>query len=162
MASLAMPKSVILARPSAGAMVLGGGLGDLLERPERVFGGQPLAPAQLLESLPFDELHHDEGGLGLLVFAEVEDGDRAAVGELAGGLRLAEEALAVLFLVGGADAGDGDGFQGDDAVDLGVAGAVDRAHGPPAELGDDFVAPQAFHGRCEPAAGAAGGPPLSS
>jgi hypothetical protein len=74
-----------------------------------------------------------------VVIAAVERRDHVRVIQLAGGLGLEEEALAVLVralrIVG-----DDDGLQRHGAVEVRVLGLVDDAHGAAAELAEDLVA----------------------
>ena len=67
--------------------------------------------------------------------ADLVDGDDAGVAELGGGAGLADEPLGLLL--GGEVAGVGD-LDGDEAIELGVAGAPDGAEGPGADLLDQL------------------------
>jgi len=90
---------------------------------------------RLLEILTLQQLHRDEGR-AVRVVAEVEDGHHVRVRHLRDGLRLALEALLQLGVVG--DLRDHD-LEGHVAVEHGVAGQVDLAHGALAEGADDVV-----------------------
>ena len=57
----------------------------------------------------------------------------------AGRFRLPVETFAILTLLFGRLAGKRNGLHRDDAVDLGIAGLVDHAHGSPAQFAEDFV-----------------------
>src|SRR3972149_2720911 len=78
--SMAMPKSVILARRGG----VGGARAPLRDEPERLLARHPPLPPQHFQGGAFDVLHHNEGSLALRVFPGVEDGDDAGVGEAAG------------------------------------------------------------------------------
>ncbi len=94
----------------------------------------------LLEVDALDELHGDVGLA--LVLAEVVDGDDVAVAQSAGGLGLAQEALAQVGRVGQAR---DHGLEGDLAVDERVDGLVDGAHAPAAQHPLDLVLSYSLH-----------------
>ncbi len=97
---------------------------------------------QLLEVGPVEQLH-GQVELALLA-AEIEDGDDVRMVEARGGLRLAVEPLDEL-VVGGVELGHR--LDRDVTVQRPVVGAIDVAHGPRANLGDDQVLADllAFH-----------------
>jgi hypothetical protein len=101
------------------------------------------------ESAPGDVLHGDEGdGFAGAHFgvADLVDGDDVGMGEPAGGLGFALEALlhvAALGFVG--DVVEFDGLEGDVAADDGVEAAVDDAHAAAAELLTHFVGAELQH-----------------
>ena len=90
---------------------------------------------RLLEVLALQELHRDEGR-AVGVAAEVEDGDQVRVLHLRDRPGLASEALLELGVV--RDLGDHD-LEGHVAVEDGVVGEVDLAHGALAEGAQDLV-----------------------
>ncbi len=103
----------------------------------------------LLQRLPLDELHGDEGDSGLL--ADVEDGDDVRVEELPRGLRFAHETLAGLTRFLGRRPGrQDDRLDRDLALDLRIVGQEDLAHRSSADLADDLEATQ-FGGIHRPA-----------
>jgi hypothetical protein len=63
------------------------------------------------------------------------------MGQAAGSLGFAKEALAVMFKVFGRAGGNSDCLDGNGAVDPGIARAKHRAHGAAAKLGDDLIPP---------------------
>ena len=154
-ATCATPKSVSFARQSADTMMFAG----LMSRcviPKRCARSRPSATCatrsamrgdrqprrlaqDLLQRLALEQLHRDVGDAVLL--ADVVDGDDVGMVEAAGRARLAQEALAHL-------AHDLRGqvrqqrLDRDVALDERIDGAVHRAHGAAAELGDDDVAPE--------------------
>jgi hypothetical protein len=89
----------------------------------------------LVEVLSLQELHRDEGR-AVGVAAEVEDGHHVRVGHLRDGPGLALEAALELGVV--RDLGDHD-LEGHVAVEDGVVGEVDLAHGALAEGADNLV-----------------------
>ena len=89
------------------------------------------------QRLPFEELHRDVGDVAAL--ADVVDGDDVRVVEASRRTRFTVEAL----LVGlGLDAREPhvDRLDRDHAVDQRVAGAVNHAHRPAADLLEELVA----------------------
>ena len=78
----------------------------------------------LLDVFAFDEFHGDIGKVAGV--AHVVDGDDVGMLKAAGGLRFPIEALKQGRVIGHAG---GDGFQGDEAVNYGVAGAINHTHG---------------------------------
>ena len=98
-------------------------------------------------------LHGDEGEPFVARLDHVVDGDDVRVGEDAGALRLPHEADAeLLHLLVFDRVADAEGLERDQPADQRVAGEVDHAHGPLADLVDDFVAAelgrsQGEHGR---------------
>ena len=101
---------------------------------------------ELLEILPLDVLHRDEGRLGLDLLADVVDRDDVRVRERSGRLRLAHEpfvelALLVVVLRGGPDR-----LEGHPAPDDRVAPEVHDAHRSLAELALHLVARELTRG----------------
>jgi hypothetical protein len=88
-----------------------------------------------------DVLHHDVGSTGGLVHADVVHRHHRGVRDPAGCTGLLVKAGQELpaELRQGEQCGV-DGLDGDEAVDGGIPGLVDRAHGPLAERLEDFVA----------------------
>jgi hypothetical protein len=102
-----------------------------------------VALQQQLEVGPPHVLHGDEGEALLAGLHHVVDGDDVGVGENAGALRLAHEADAELLHLRIADGvADAEGLERHQAADQRVAGEVDDAHGPLADLVGDFVTAQ--------------------
>ncbi len=94
--------------------------------------------------MPAHELHDDVRRSRLGLLAHIEDRDDPWVHQASGCLRFVEKTLPVLQLLVGALRDSRDGFDGDEAVNFGVAGLIDGAHGAAAYFGNDFVASKAF------------------
>ncbi len=108
------------------------GLGDDVELlPE----GQRIAPNAILEILPLQILHRDEGS-SLLVVAEVVDGDDVRVLESRHRFRFALEALLELAV---RDDGARHHLQRDLTLESRVEAEVDDTHGSFAELSLDLI-----------------------
>ena len=153
----AIPKSVIFTVPSGVMMMFAGftsrwtipcavrvveGLRDLRDDLRDPVVGEPLLlPNDLLEVLPLDVLHGDEGRLFFL--ADVVDRDDVGVRERAGGLCLAQETLVELALLDVVLRRDADRLQRDEATDDGVPAQVDDAHRALAQLANHLVAAEA-------------------
>ena len=101
---------------------------------EGFFGWEWSGGETLAESDAFDEFGGDEPGIAGL--ADVEDGEDIGVVEGGGGFGFGLEAGD-----GGRVVGEfgGEEFQRDEAVEAGIAGAVDFAHGAGAEFAEDQV-----------------------
>jgi len=98
-----------------------------------------------LQRLPLDVLHGDVGVI--LLLHDIVDGDDVGVGQLPGGLGLADEAMTGLpGLLGGDAGGDGDHLDGDLPLDLGVVGQVNNPHGPFADLAEDLETTKRLRG----------------
>jgi hypothetical protein len=125
-----------VAMDEAGGVGGGDPAGGVLE------GAQELGPAAGLgagpgvEALAGDELHGDPDAVD--VGADVVDGDDVGVGELGEGLGLAQEADLAAAAGSGAQE-----LEGDLAVEVGVEGGVDDAHGAGAEAIEEDVAADA-------------------
>jgi hypothetical protein len=91
---------------------------------------------ELREGSAIDEGHDDEGGA--VVLADVEDGADVGVEDASGGPGLALEAMDALGALLGRAVEEGD-LEGDDAVEVGVVGAVDGAHAAGAKPAEDLV-----------------------
>src|SRR6185312_5788884 len=91
-------------------------------------------------------LHYDERRLRCRIFIHVVDSDNAGMREAACRLSFAKKTLTVLLSAGAIRLQDGNGLNGDHAVDLGISRAKDRAHGPAAELGENFIPPHLLRG----------------
>ncbi len=93
-----------------------------------------------------DVLHGDEVHFRLGVEPRVMDGDDARVGEAARRPRLLVEALDELAALPGLQkAHQADGLDGQLAVDDGVPGEINHAHGPAADLPDDLIPADLLH-----------------
>src|SRR5215472_9045612 len=91
------------------------------------------------------KLHHDVRGLCRLVLADIVDGHDPRMRQTAGRARLAKEPLAIVLHGLGINTGNGNGLDGNRAVDAWIAGAKDRAHGAPAKLGENLISSQLLH-----------------
>ena len=101
---------------------------------------------ELPEALSRNVLHGDEGKAETRILVRVVDGHDARMGEAGGRLGLTEKPLLELTdQVVGEPVGQGIGLNGDVPLQPGVAGKVNDAHGTPADLPLDLVAPDLRH-----------------
>jgi elongation factor G len=123
------------------------GLGDL---PDDVADAlevhRRFAPQQLLEVGAADELHGDEGGAVLV--DHVVDGNDVGVGEDAGALRLADEALPALAQLLVLHLPDAEGLERHQPADEGVLGQIHHPHRTLADLVEDLIPAEPCRGRC--------------
>ena len=132
----------------AGLVRGGQRIGDLHAVAQRLGHAEAPGGNHPVQRAPGDVLHHDEVDAG--VRPDVVDGDDARVVQRAGRARFLDEALPAVRigdLVGGQD------LDGDDAIEMGVAGFVDDAHAAFAQLGFDRVAVESLadhQDRCLP------------
>ena len=96
--------------------------------------GQPVGREDLVQALAFDQFHGEEADA--LVFLDRVHVDDVRVAEAGDGLRLALESFEAARI--GGEIG-GEDLQGDVAVQLRVAGAVDLTHPALADEGGDLV-----------------------
>ena len=109
------------------------GAGDLDGVAECGLWRQAFAPDELIERLSLEVLHDDEAHAFGAV--HIVDGDDARVIEGRGGPGFLREAALALRI---GDPIGGQNFNGDVAIEAGVAGLVDRTHAAFAELLDDL------------------------
>ena len=110
---------------------------ELAEKAERLVAVERSAPAvePVLEGAPLDVLHDDEGAV--LLLADVEDLNDVRMVEPGGEAGLAREPLPHLVVAGEVV---GEELDGDFAIELQVAGAVDGRHAAVAEPVLELVA----------------------
>jgi hypothetical protein len=109
-------------------------VGDLQAQVQDLLGAEPPRRDAVLQRLPMQALHDDEGAP--LVLADVVDGADVGMIQGRGGLRLTLEALAGGRVV---EVGLGEELQSDAAVKPSVLGLVDHAHAPAAQLLEDAI-----------------------
>ena len=95
---------------------------------------------QIFQRPAFDILHHDVRRHAVQFFADIEDGDDARMRELSRGLSLHKKSLPVLPFLLRILAHNGNGFNGNQAVDFRVTGFVDHTHGSTTNLCQNLVA----------------------
>jgi hypothetical protein len=117
--------------------------GHLLDQPRRLRRGQRRAAQPVGQRAARAELQGEVGHVA--VGAEVVDLDDAAVADGGDGLRLGQEAQALV--AAGVPALE-DHLQGHLAVELPLAGAVDDAHAAPPQLPEDLVAVRSGREAC--------------
>ena len=147
--TLARPKSRILAWPRLVTKMLAGlmsrwtmpsavggieGVGDFDGEVEEAIEFHGTASDEVLEGLPFETFHGDEGPS--VFFADVVDGADVGMVESGGGFGFAAKAAERLRIFGEVV---GKKFQGDEAVEAGVLSFVDDSHASAAEHLEDAV-----------------------
>src|SRR5712692_9495030 len=110
------------------------GVGDLDTQLQQLAGREGLGGDAVLQRLPFQKLHDDEGPA--FIFADVVDGADVGVVEGGGGARFALEALERLAI---ARKLLGQKLQGDAAAEARVFGLVNHAHAAAPELLNDAI-----------------------
>src|SRR5262249_16777488 len=86
----------------------------------------------------------DKWSPGSFIFTYIVDGDNPGSGKPACSLCLAKKTLAVLLHLRLSRFGNGDGLDGHDTINPGITSLKHGAHGPVADLGENFIPTELF------------------